>query len=200
MRGNVGYAHPFPSPQGWYFPQSTSNFLLWPGRTGCLGLTELATESVGVSPWRLARREGLEGCSTLVKIAPGEEPETTLGGGLWECCQEGSNPTVIAPDSDLSDRVALSEWLSLCTLKCPGRCLPLELFRMVPICLFLWGSLPPYCDGLFFLLVLASSGLYASTLPSPSWTRGFIFNLSLQAGPRKASLWQLWALLPPSPT
>lgn len=56
------------------------------------------SESVGVS----SRREGLEGCSTLVKIAPGKEPEeTTLGGGLWECGQEGSNPTVIAPDSDL---------------------------------------------------------------------------------------------------
>lgn len=68
MRGNVGSAHPFPSPQGWYFPQSTSNFLLWPGRTGCLGLTELTTESVGVSPWRLARREGLEGV-----LHPGED-------------------------------------------------------------------------------------------------------------------------------
>lgn len=44
------------------------------------------SEIVGVSrsfSTRLARREGLEGCSTQVKIAPGKElEETKLGGGL----------------------------------------------------------------------------------------------------------------------
>lgn len=113
------------------------------------GLLARGTTWCDTQEYRLARREGPEGCSTMVGITPGEELEITVGEGN----KDKKDTTQFLLTAAPSDRVALSGWQ-------PERNLLLELSRMVPSALFSgvhYHRAVEACSS--SLLVLASSGL-----------------------------------------